>query len=300
MVTEQRHLGRRDRAARLMLGVIRKRKIVSKFLVPLLSIVLFQGILFLLSGVMLVFRDVSDGFTLFIDTAAKAATVSVFIWAVFLFLEQRKEKRVDVSLQRLKELSFRLIDFIGNAHFSLNKNSANILITYLSALKSETENRASTDAHLTEYKLALDIVYESLKSTSLKDIVGVDSSIDYGDVIDTLTNYYSKSESLIEIDKDLMQRIERGDINNTNYHINVPEQGLRLWQIEIIMSYLLEVNEDAIKKELEHKPNSMLDRHHHFPTLYAFYYFYTKGTLYVSKNKSILFSMNGLLMACER
>lgn len=273
---------------------------MTKILVPLLSIVLFQAILFVLSGVSSVFKDVSDGFTLFIDTASKGSTVAVFIWAVFLFLEQRKEKREDVSLQRLKELSFRLIDFIGNAQFSLNKNSANILITYLSALKSETENKAPTTAKLKEYKLALDIVYESLKSTSLTDILGVESPTNYGDVIDTLSSYYSNGEKLIEIDEDLIQRIGSGDINNTNCAINVPSQGLRLWQIEKIMSYLLEESEDVIKQELERGPSSILDRHHHFPTLYAFYYFYTEGVLHVSKDKSFTFSTNGLLMACER
>jgi len=273
---------------------------MSKIIVPLLSIILFQGVLFVLSGVSSVFKEVSGGFTLFIDTASKGATVAVFIWAVFLFLEQRKEKKEDVSLQRLKELSFRLIDFVGNANFSLNKNSANILITYLSALKSETENKGSTEVHLKEYKLALDIVYESLKSTSLVDILGVESPASYRDVIDTLTRYYSNSEKLIEIDADLIQRIDNGDINNTNYGISVPSHGLRLWQIAKIMSYLLEVSEDVIEKELERKPNSIIDRHHHFPTLYAFYYFYTEGILHVSKSKSFSFSTGGLLMACER
>jgi len=252
----------------------------------------------MLSGVSSIFKEVSSGFTLFIDTASKGATVAVFIWAVFLFLEQRKEKKEDVSLQRLKELSFRLIDFVGNANFSLNKNSANILITYLSALKSE--NKSSTDAHLKEYKLALDIVYESLKSTNLVDILGVDSPAIYSDVLDTLTRYYSDSEKLIEIDADLVERIDSGDINNTNYGISVPSNGLRLWQIEKIMSYLLEVSEGVIQKELERKPNSIIDRHHHFPTLYAFYYFYTEGILHVSKSKSFSFSTGGILMACER
>ncbi|QEQ96611.1 hypothetical protein [Neptunomonas concharum] len=267
---------------------------MSKVLVPLLSIILFQSILFLLSGVSSVFKDVSSGFTLFIDTASKGATVAVFIWAVFLFLEQRKDKKEDVSLQRLKELSFRLIDFVGNANFLLNKNSANILITYLSALKSEAENKGSTTAHLKEYKLALDIVYESLKSTSLVDIIGVESPESYHDIIDTLTSYYSNNEKLIKIDVDLIQRIENGSINNTNFTINVPSHGLRLSQIEKIMSYLLEVKEDDIKKELERKPNSTIDRHHHFPTLYAFYYFYTVGILHVSKNKDFSFSTGGL------
>ncbi|WP_182037445.1 hypothetical protein [Vibrio diabolicus] len=273
---------------------------MNKILIPLISIVLFQGILFVVSGASAVFKDVNEGFSLFIDTASKGATIAVFIWAIFLFIEQRKDKQQDLSLQRLKELSFRLIDFIGSSSFSLNKNSANILITYLSTLKSEAESNHTTSAHLKEYKLALDIVYESLKATNLVDIVGVESSPSYSEILDTLTKYYSDISKLSEIDHDLAERIETGDLSNTNYGISVPSQGVRLWQIKTIMSYLLEVDEGIIESELERKPNSIIDRHHHFPTLYAFYHFYTEGLLHVSKDKDLSFSLSGLLMACER
>ncbi|MCM0148653.1 hypothetical protein KCN56_08790 [Photobacterium galatheae] len=273
---------------------------MSKILIPLISIVLFQGILFVVSGVSAVFKDINEGFTLFIDTASKGATIAVFIWAVFLFIEQRKDKQQDLSLQRLKELSFRLIDFIGSSSFSLNKNSANILITYISTLKSEAESKHSTSAHLKESKLAIDIVYESLKATNLVDIVGVESATSYSETLDTLTKYYSDISKLAEIDNNLAKRIESGDLTNTNYAIGVPSQGVQLWQIKQIMSYLLEVDEGIIESELKRQPNSIMDRHHHFPTLYAFYHFYTKGLLHVSKEQSFSFSLGGLLMACER
>jgi len=264
---------------------------MNKILIPLVSILLFQGILFIMSGVSAVFKEVSGGFTLFIDTASKGATVAVFIWAVFLFIEQRKEKQQDLSLQRLKELSFRLIDFVGSSSFSLNKNSANVLITYLSTLKSESEGENTTSVHLKEYKLALDIVYESLKATSLVDIVGIESSPSYSATLDTLTSYYSDIGKLAEIDSNLAERIKSGDISNTNYAVGVPSQGVRLWQIKQIMSYLLEADEQLIESELERKPNSIMDRHHHFPALYAFYHFYTEGLLHVSKNQSFSFSL---------
>lgn len=273
---------------------------MDKILIPLVSIVLFQGILFVMSGVFAVFKEVSGGFALFIDTASKGATVAVFIWAVFLFIEQRKEKEQDISLQRLKELSFRLIDFVGSSSFSLNKNSSNVLITYLSTLKSESESRNTSSAHLKEYKLALDIVYESLKSTSLWDIVGIESSPSYSATLDTLAGYYSDIDKLAEIDSNLAERIKSGDISNTNYSVGVPSQGIRLWQIKKIMSYLLEVDEHHIESELKRNPNSIMDRHHHFPALYAFYHFYTEGLLHVSKSQSFSFSLGGLLMACER
>lgn len=273
---------------------------MSKIIIPIVSIVLFQGVLFVMSGVSYVFKDVESGFTLFIDTASKGATIAVFIWAVFLFIEQRREKRQDLSLQRLKELSFRLIDFIGSSHFSLNKNSANIIIAYLSTLKFEAENNNATPAHLKEYKLALDIVYESLKATSLVDIIGIESSLNYYEVLDTLTKYYSDIARLYEVDSSLAERIERGDISNTNYAVGVPSQGLQLWQIIKIMNYLLEVDGSLVEQELERKPNSIQDRHYHFPALYAFYHFYRKGLLHVSKDQSLSFSVDGLLMDCER
>ncbi|EPW6560896.1 hypothetical protein ACWOKL_004244 [Vibrio vulnificus] len=269
-------------------------------IITLLSILLFQGILVVFSGASVVFNDLNGGFTLFVDVASKGATIGVFIWAVFLFQEQRKEKKADTSLQRSKDLSFRLIDFVGSSNYSLNKNSANVLIAYLSSLKAEVGNKNSTETHLKEYKLALDIVNESLKVVTLRDIIGVESENDYDGVIETLTAQYKVQDSLKAIDPDLCRRIESGEISNTNFSINPPDSALRLWQIEEIMKYVFEATEEQVVESLEREPNCFTDKHHHIPVLFAYYYFYTEGILHVSKDKTWSFSTNGILMACER
>ena len=64
------------------------------------------------------------------------------------------------------------------------------------------------------------------------------------------------------------------------------------------MALLLEVEEEEIEKELGRETQSLLDRHHQFPALYAVYYFYKNGLLHVDKNGKHTLTMSGLLMAC--
>ncbi|MDD9197490.1 hypothetical protein PVK62_16820 [Aliivibrio sp. S3MY1] len=253
-------------------------------IIVLLSVVLFQGVLVVISGLSSVFGELSNGFNIFVDNMAKLSTVAVFFWALYLFQEQRRQKEEDTSLLRLKDLSFRLIDYVGDSKFSFNQGTANILITYLSALKQEADGKNSSQTHLKEYKLALDIVNESLKHTELKDIIGVKSEGKYNNVLEALSEQYLSIDSLTIFDPEIIERIKRENGSGVHYGISVPRGGVRLYQIEKIMAYLQEVDEEVVIEHLKRKPYELGDKHHLFPVIYAYYYFYTNSYLKLSND----------------
>ncbi len=265
-----------------------------------IGMILFQGVLFLLSGISVIFNDLNNGFIGFVDVASKIATISVFVWAIHTFIEQKRTKKNDDKYLRLKDLSYRIIDYVGSDSFVLNKNTASILIAYLEAIKEEKESDGLTSFHLKEHKLSLNVTYEALKKTTLKEIFNVYEENNYRKIVDKLKSIYSDYEQVTNFDACFSERLNNRRIKSTNMGINVPSFGVQLWQIEKIMSLVLECKEEQIKEELSRNVNSILDRHHHFPVLYAIYYIYKNGIVHVSENDEISFSTDGILMPCSR
>jgi len=263
------------------------------------NIPIFIFILILIgSALYILYND----FTSFADLASKIATVFVLFWAVFTYREQQQDKKRSEKNQRLKELSFRLIDYIGYSTFSLNKNSANILITYLEAIKEEADETDVTSGQLKEYKLALSFSYETLKNTSLMDVISVESKNDYDEVIKVLTKIYSDPDQLRKIDPEFNQTLQQSPRESALHKISQPSGIICLWQITKIMALLLEVEESELHKELSRGRQSMFDRHHHFPVLYALYYFYTHGGTFVEENGDYDFSIDDprYIRPCKR
>ena len=123
---------------------------VQIVMISLVSILLFQGVLLVLSAVSIVFIELNTGFATLIDIASKAATVAVFLWAVHTFITQQKDKKREDKYARLKELSYRLMDYVGRSDFVLNKNSASILIAYLDSIIDEVSQNEVATEHLKE------------------------------------------------------------------------------------------------------------------------------------------------------
>lgn len=242
---------------------------------------IFIFILILVGSVLYILYN---DFTSFADLASKIATVFVLFWAVFTYREQQQDKKRSEKNQRLKELSFRLIDYIGHSTFSLNNNSANILITYLEAIKEEADETDVTSGQLKEYKLALSFSYETLKNTSLMDVISVESKNDYYEVIKVLTKIYSDPDQLSKLDPEFYQTLQQSPRGSAHHRIGEPSGIICKSQIKKIMALLLEVEESEIHKELSRGIQFMFDRHHHFPVLYALYYFYTHGYIFVEEN----------------
>jgi len=265
-----------------------------------IGMIIFQGVLFAISGVSVLFSELNNGFIGFVDVASKIATISVFVWAVHTFIEQQRTKKNDEKYLRLKDLSYRIIDYVGNENFILNKNTASILIAYLEAIKEEKETEELTAFHLKEHKLSLNVTYEALKKTTLKEVFNVDEENDYRKIVEKLKSIYSDHNQISEFDCDLYDRLNERSLKSTNMRINVPSFGIQLWQIKRIMSLVLECEEALVEEELSRGVNSILDRHHHFPVLYAIYYIYENGIVHVQEDDQISFSTNGILMAGSR
>lgn len=123
-------------------------------MISLVSILLFQGVLFVLSAVSTVFIELNTGFATLIDIASKAATVAVFLWAVHTFITQQKDKKREDKYARLKDLSYRLMDYVARSDFVLNKNSASILIAYLDSIIDEVSQNEVATEHLKEKKVS--------------------------------------------------------------------------------------------------------------------------------------------------
>ncbi len=241
-----------------------------------ISIVIF--ILILVVGSVLYIQ--CNGFTLCVDLASKIATVSVLFWAVHTHIEQKKDKKISEKNQRLKELSYRLIDYIGHSTFSLNKNSANILITYLESIKEEADETDVTSEQLKEYKLALSFSSETLKNTSLMDVISVESANDYNEVIKVLKEIYSDPDQLNKLDPEFNQTLQQSPRGSVHHPIMQPSGIICLQQIKKIMAFLLEVEESELHKELSTCTQPVINH----PVLYALYYFYTHGHLFVEDN----------------
>ena len=265
-----------------------------------IGMILFQGVLFAISGISVIFNELNIGFIGFVDVASKIATISVFVWAVHTFIEQQRAKKNDDKYLRLKDLSYRIIEYVGNEKFILNKNTASILIAYLEAIKEEKEAEELTSFHLKEHKLSLNVTYEALKKTTLKEVLGIDEENDYRRIVEKLKSIYSDYEQLTNFDRDFVERLDDRRRKCTNMEINVPSFGVQLWQIKKIMSLVLECEEVLMEEELSRGVNSILDRHHHFPVLYAIYYIYENGIVHVNELDEISFSTDGILMACSR
>ncbi len=251
-----------------------------------------KNIIIIISILIVIGGTLSIGFILFVDLASKIATVLVLFWAVHTYSDQRQFMMQSKKNQRLKDLSFRLIDYVGNSTFSLNKNSANILITYLEAVKEEASESVTTSEQIKEYKLALNFTLQSLMPTTLMDVLSLESISDYDEVINVLTMIYSDSDKLREFDLWFYRRLQESPRSSALHGINVPSGLICLWQIKKIMALLLEVEESEIHKELSRGRQSMFDRHHHFPVLYALYYFYTHGGTFVEENGDYDFSID--------
>ncbi|EGU6977740.1 hypothetical protein D5E85_21005 [Vibrio parahaemolyticus] len=269
-------------------------------MISLVSILLFQGVLFVLSAVSTVFIELNTGFATLIDIASKAATVAVFLWAVHTFITQQKDKKREDKYARLKDLSYRLMDYVARSDFVLNKNSASILIAYLDSIIDEVSQNEVATEHLKEKKLAFDVTYETLKRTSLKEALGLDALQDYDEIVDAITRMYSKSECLTEFDPEMLRTIRERTRKSTNMSMNIPSQSLQLWQILKILSLVLEQDEDIIEEELIREPTSVIDRHYQLPVLYGIYYVYSNGTFHIDSDDSFTFSTSGMVMACER
>lgn len=269
-------------------------------MISLVSILLFQGVLLVLSAVSIVFIELNTGFATLIDIASKAATVAVFLWAVHTFITQQQDKKREGKYARLKELSYRLMDYVGRSDFVLNKNSASILIAYLDSIIDEVSQNEVATEHLKEKKLAFDVTYETLKRTSLKEALGLDALQDYDEIVDAITRVYSNSECLTEFDPEMLRTIRERARKSTNMSMNIPSQSLQLWQILKILSLVLEQDEDIVEEELIREPISIIDRHHQLPVLYAIYYVYSNGRFYIDSDDSFTFSTSGMVMACER
>ena len=283
-----------------MFCALNKGGIVQVVLISLVSILLFQGVLLVLSAISTVFLELNSGFLTWIDVASKAATVAVFLWAVHTFISQKKDKEKEEKYTRLKDLSYRLIDYVGRSDFTVTKNSASILIAYLDAIITEASQGEIAIEHLKEKKLALDVTYETLKRTSLKEALGLDGSQDYFEIIETLEDLYSSSDKLANFDSEMMSLIEQRRRRSTNMAISMPSSGLQLWQILKILSLVLERKEDELEDELTSKPEVIGSRRHQLPVLYAIYYVYSNGTLHIDSDDNFTFTTSGMLMACER
>ncbi|EOW9192587.1 hypothetical protein ACOA8B_003523 [Vibrio cholerae] len=269
-------------------------------IISLVSILLFQGVLVVLSAVSTVFIELNSGFAILIDIASKAATIAVFLWAVHTFITQQKDKKREDKYARLKDLSYRLIDYVGRSDFALNKNSASILIAYLDTIIDEISQNEVAQEHLKEKKLAFDVTYETLKRTSLKEALGLDAPQKYNDIVDTITRVYSNSECLTAFDPEMLLTIRERSRKSTNMLMNIPSQSLQLWQILKILSLVLEQDEDIIEEELMREPICISDRHHQLPVLYAIYYVYSNGRFHIDSDDSFTFSISGMTMACKR
>ncbi|EGR5013354.1 hypothetical protein CGT94_18430 [Vibrio metoecus] len=269
-------------------------------IISLVSILLFQGVLVVLSAVSTVFIELNSGFAILIDIASKAATIAVFLWAVHTFITQQKDKKREDKYARLKDLSYRLIDYVGRSDFALNKNSASILIAYLDTIIDEISQNEVAQEHLKEKKLAFDVTYETLKRTSLKEALGLDAPQKYNDIVDTITRVYSNSECLTAFDPEMLLTIRERSRKSTNMLMNIPSQSLQLWQILKILSLVLDQDEDIIEEELMREPICISDRHHQLPVLYAIYYVYSNGRFHIDSDDSFTFSTSGMTMACKR
>ncbi|MUK28425.1 hypothetical protein [Aliivibrio fischeri] len=266
----------------------------------LVTIMLFQGVLFVLSAVSTVFIELNTGFLSLIDVASKVATVAVFFWAVHTFITQQKDKKREDKYTRLKDLSYRLMDYIGRSDFVLNKNSASILIAYLDSILDEVSQNEVAPEHLKEKKLAFYVTYETLKRTSLKEALGLDAPQDYDKIVDAITRVYSNYDCLSEFDPEMLRTIRERTRKSTNMLINIPSESLQLWQILKMLSLVLGQEEDILEKELEREPTSISDRHHHLSVLYAIYYVYSNGKFHIDSDDSFTFSTSGMIMACKR
>jgi hypothetical protein len=272
---------------------------VQVVIISLVSILLFQGVLVVLSAISTVFVELNSGFLTWIDVASKAATVAVFLWAVHTFISQKKDKEKEQKYTRLKDLSYRLIDYVGRPDFTVTKNSASILIAYLEAIITEASQGDVATEHLKEKKLALDVTYETLKRTSLNEALGLDGSQDYFEIIEMLKALYSSSDKLANFDSEMMSCIEQRRRRSINMKINMPSNSLQQWQILKILSLVLEQEEDELEEELISKPKGIDSRHYQLPVLYAIYYVYSNGTLHIASDDNFTFTTSGMPIACE-
>lgn len=269
-------------------------------IISLVSILLFQGVLLVLSAISTVFLELNSGFLTWIDVASKAATVAVFLWAVHTFISQKKDKEKEEKYTRLKDLSYRLVDYVGRPDFTLTKNSASILIAYLDAIFTEARQGNVATEHLKEKKLALDVTYETLKRTSLNEALGLDGSQDYFEIIETLEALYSSSNKLANFDSEMMSFIKQRTRRSTNMSISMPSNSLQLWQILKILSLVMEREEKELEDELMSKPKGISSLHYQLPVLYAIYYVYSNGTFHIASDDNFTFTTSGMIMACER
>lgn len=67
-----------------------------------IGMILFQGVLFSISGLSVIFNELNNGFIGFVDVASKVATISVFVWAVHTFIEQQRMKKMMINIYALK------------------------------------------------------------------------------------------------------------------------------------------------------------------------------------------------------
>lgn len=98
--------------------------------------------------------------------------------------------------------------------------------------------------------MALNVTYETLKKTTLKEVLNVDEESNYRKIVEKLKSIYSDNEQVIAFDCDFSKRLAERQRKSTNMGINVPSFGIQLWQIKKIMSLVFECEENLVEEEL--------------------------------------------------
>jgi hypothetical protein len=237
------------------------------------------------------------GLSSVIESLSHIATVGVFGWAVWTFREQQIDKRKDDDLKRANSYSVRTINYVANKDFSLTKNTATVLISYLAVLSSEISDKNVVDDVKKEVYLAMMTVRESLKNTSLKSIIGHEYHGDYHEIIVELKKLYSDPVLLKGFDKEFYSRTHLADRHPSNYRLKPPSDAVNLHQIESLIELVFSLSEEESCEELKSSPD-FFGRAHHYPALYAVYYFYENGIVWIGSDGNSEVYFDGILRPC--
>lgn len=226
-----------------------------------------------------------------VETVAHIATAAVFLWAIWTFREQQREKQKDEAVKRASNYSVRLINYVSDNTFRLTPSTLNVVNSYLSVLRADLNHGDVHDDVKKEVFLALMVVKEFFKNLSLKDVMGYEFSGSYQEMLSELKRVYRLPEILCDVDSYLYSRIFDDELSpGDRIKVNPPAAVIRLHQIEKLIGHLFSLSEEDASSDLsrfQEFSTSKLDNGISYPVLYAAYYFYTHAYISLDANGQI-------------
>ncbi len=256
---------------------------IKKYGAVVAVFIVFQIILFQFSVYFLVFSEVGEGFFNFVDVVSKIATSATLMWGIYIFAHADAEKKVDVEREQIKSLSFKLIEYVSAADFSVNKITLNVVLSYLELIANP---KFEQNKNLPEKKLIFDILCYIFSEITLKQVLGIESEKNFNSVCKSIGDVYGNAERLKEFDSIFWSNLTSDGAPSRYVDMNIPCGKIQNNQIVEVMSFVLKENKNDLIKVFSEKPDSWKSVHHDFPVLVGIFYAYTKGNVYINKENN--------------